>query len=613
MDSPPERFASSVIESDAPSTVFDCSDLVHYFRDNRLPTGIQRVQINIIGNAVAAGAQRARIIFFELDGRGWHEISIPDFERLVNVAQRVETVSPRAWEAIRDEICGPGAPTYFFSQSDVLVNLGTSWWISDYFLMIRSLKDSNKIRYLPFIHDCIPLITPEYCAPGLTKQFKEWLYGVFRHSDGYLVNSQSTASDLVRIARQFGFKIPGPTVVRLDGDTRTGGHFGTLRSSDADLAHLFHRERLPVGAPFALMVSTLEARKNHISVLRIWDRMMSELGAERTPYLLCVGKEGWHFKETHDFLAARKSLLRRVRFISNLSDGVLSGLYDRCLFTLYPSHYEGWGLPVTESLCHGKVAVVSRNSSLAEAGGEFCDYFEPGSLNDFYDKAVRLALDADYRENCERRIRTEFNPRSWSQLARDVIAGVERLRDDNAPPFVSGISPLRLGSVYIMASHGSGQLGEGCVSGEDLRVGSDWHQCEKLYVWTGGREARLVFGAIQSPIRECVLFLGVGGNAFRKTKITISCPDLGREGVSEIEAHAHNDLVFPLGDIPSNGQDLNIILSCDNLVDLAEQTKGGDRRHIGFAVRWVALCEKSDVVGRLNVLETTRMTPVRPY
>ena len=66
-------------------------------------------------------------------------------------------------------------------------------------------------------------------------------------------------------------------------------------------------------------------------------------------------------------------------FLEGTSDPDLAALYRRCLFTVYPSLYEGWGLPVTESLCYGKTPLLSRVASLPEAGGEFADYFEIGS------------------------------------------------------------------------------------------------------------------------------------------------------------------------------------------------------------------------------------------
>ena len=323
---------------------------MQYLRDNRLPTGIQRVQMNIISSLMQSQQLdgSARAVFYDLDKAQWRELSKLNFLQLINAAQRVDTVPEQAWQEIRDRICQVSAPVFSFKRRDVIVNLGTSWWIKDYFLTIRNLKMAYDIRYVPLIHDCIPLITPEYCAEGLTREFRDWIGSVFRHSDAYLANSNSTARDLRRIAQEFGFEISEPTVIRLDGDPRGGAHPSEAIANGRQVFDILVRERVPPAAPFVLMVSTLEARKNHILALQVWDRLIGELGEDRTPYLICAGKPGWRFEATKEFLGARKRVKERVRFISNLSDPVLAELYSRALFTVYPSHYEGWGLPVTK-------------------------------------------------------------------------------------------------------------------------------------------------------------------------------------------------------------------------------------------------------------------------
>ena len=63
-----------------------------------------------------------------------------------------------------------------------------------------------------------------------------------------------------------------------------------------------------------------------------------------------------------------------------LTDADLKVLYEGCLFTLFPSFYEGWGLPVTESLAFGKPCIASNRSSIPEAGGKLARYIDPNNL-----------------------------------------------------------------------------------------------------------------------------------------------------------------------------------------------------------------------------------------
>ncbi len=87
-----------------------------------------------------------------------------------------------------------------FRRGATLVNLGTSWWLRNYFLSVRNAKAEFDIRYVPFVHDCIPALMPEHCVHDLTRDFLEWIRGVFAHADFYLCNSEWTRRDLVKVS-----------------------------------------------------------------------------------------------------------------------------------------------------------------------------------------------------------------------------------------------------------------------------------------------------------------------------------------------------------------------------------------------------------------------------
>jgi tetratricopeptide (TPR) repeat protein len=280
-----------------PRLIFECGDLVEYFIENRVPTGIQRVQINIIQSGLTLGefARRIRIIFYSRFDRNWHEIAALDFLSLVNAALQLRSVSDSAWHGIRTRICsGDTAPLFEFAKHDTLINIGTSWWIEDYFLRIRNLKDQFDLKYIPFVHDCIPLVTPEHCAENLTKEFAVWMEGVFHHADYFLVNSRATEADLVRFAAQFKQEPPDVHVVQLDGNLTVLPDKSEAEISDRKrLKPVF--EQNDIEPKFVLFVSTLESRKNHILAFMVWDQLIAKLGLDNTPYLVCVGKYGWMF------------------------------------------------------------------------------------------------------------------------------------------------------------------------------------------------------------------------------------------------------------------------------------------------------------------------------
>lgn len=599
--------------SDEPRTVFDCSDLVQYLRDNRLPTGIQRVQTNIVSSYMSLGdlSHRAAIVFFDADEATWHEIPLTDFHRLVNSAQNIDGVGTQAWEAIRHQICGAAAPTFRFRTGDVLVNLGTSWWIPDYFMHIRNLKRDFGIRYLPFIHDCIPLIVPEYCSKSLVQEFRYWIGAVFAHADGYLCNSDSTARDLAAIADRSGFDIPKPTVIRLDGDVRS---YGQLAHSNANVTRavdeLLLRERVSPAAPFVLMVGTLEARKNHLAALRVWDLLITEHGEDRTPFLLCVGKEGWRFEVTKEYFEARRQLAKRVRFVSNVSDSALAELYRRSLFTLYPSHYEGWGLPVTESLCHGKVPVVADNSSLTEAGGEFAVYFESGANRQLSETVTKLIEDEAYRTGLESAIAVGFKARTWVQIAKDIAGETRQLvaKTDSAP--FTCPQTLVSGKIHILAKPSHIEPQTNRVSAEFARVGEGWHHCEDWGTWTRRREALLSFLLSPSMLSSALLYVTLRGHPVTRVNVRISCPETGQAMSFEVPAGVDHRVTMRLGKLATSDQPVQIMFETDSIHGLSTAAKE-DRRKAGIGVCWLAVIE-DDIDSRLNILEALQFDQGQP-
>ena len=91
-----------------------------------------------------------------------------------------------------------------FPQGAMLVNIGTSWWLPNYFLYVRQAKIASGVRYVPLIYDLIPVLTPENCDAKLVQEFIGWFIGVLEHADFYLAISDATRQDLIAFAAKLG-------------------------------------------------------------------------------------------------------------------------------------------------------------------------------------------------------------------------------------------------------------------------------------------------------------------------------------------------------------------------------------------------------------------------
>ena len=110
----------------------------------------------------------------------------------------------------------------------------------------------------------------------------------------------------------------------------------------------------------------MEIRKNHVLLIDLWKDLISEPDFDLD--LVIVGMPGWGAENVVATLEGLAAFGSRILWFKNLSDAGLSWLYEHCLVVLYPSHYEGWGLPIVEALQHGRPVIASDRGAMPEAG-----------------------------------------------------------------------------------------------------------------------------------------------------------------------------------------------------------------------------------------------------
>jgi glycosyltransferase involved in cell wall biosynthesis len=142
---------------------------------------------------------------------------------------------------------------------------------------------------------------------------------------------------------------------------------------------------------------------------------------ERVPVLVFAGRIGWLVQDLMQQLRNTAFLNGKIVLVEEPTDAELVALYRGCRFTLFPSFYEGWGLPVTESLAFGKPCIISNRTSLPEAGGSLARYFDPEDVADA-EHVIRATIeDPEGLAQWEARIVREFRPVPWEDSARAVM------------------------------------------------------------------------------------------------------------------------------------------------------------------------------------------------
>jgi glycosyltransferase involved in cell wall biosynthesis len=312
---------------------------------------------------------------------------------------------------------------------DTLLVLGAPW-SSSYAALIGKQREGLGLRFALLVYDIVPLRRPEWYGAGATRQFRIFFDSVLPLCDQVFAISQATAVDVTAYAQERGMALRGPIV-----PIPMGTGFGTLSPSTA----VPRSNRLPLAGSYALFVSTIEARKNHQLLFRVWRRLLEELPPEQVPTLVFAGRIGWLVSDLMQQIANTDYLNGKLIVVDEPSDTEIAALYQGCLFTMYPSLYEGWGLPVTESLRFGKPCLIADRTSLPEAGGIIVRQFDPENLNEAYAKIREVIMDPEGLARWEEQVRREFRPVPWTASAEALLVTLGyRASPDVVTPVRSG-------------------------------------------------------------------------------------------------------------------------------------------------------------------------------
>ncbi len=295
---------------------------------------------------------------------------------------------------------------------DLVFSLGGLWIVPDVSNILVEARKQSRFNFVSLVYDLIPFMAPQFCSPALVlPTFTPCTRMQLNESDVLLTISEYSRQDIVKYAKENFVPIWPIESFTLGCDIQPLAATAVGPSE--------HRR------PFVLSVGSVEVRKNHYGMYQAWRKLLKEHGPERTPDLVFAGKPGWQ-GDSILYLVQNDPLVRdKIIVKSGICDKELDWLYKNCLFTLYPSLYEGWGLPVEESFVYGKLCITTTASSLPEVGREFADYVEPESVDGIC-SAVLRAMDDDYRHSREELIRQKYKPNTWEQSAdqlRDILEG----------------------------------------------------------------------------------------------------------------------------------------------------------------------------------------------
>ena len=168
--------------------------------------------------------------------------------------------------------------------------------------------------------------------------------------------------------------------------------------------------------PFWLSVGTVEPRKNIINLIYAYAELKKQ--TETFPLYIAGGK-GW--KDGSIYKSVRElGLENDVHFLGYVTDQQLNALYHECYSLVYPSFYEGFGLPILEAMSAGAPVICSNTTSMPEVGGDAALYVDPASKMDIADKMSMLQNNRELRDSLVEKSRIQADRFGWDNCARVV-------------------------------------------------------------------------------------------------------------------------------------------------------------------------------------------------
>ncbi len=407
----------------APRFVVDLTDLLDFLEHYRTPMGVARVQMALIEAGLALGEEP----LFELTAFSAAQGRFVQFPTALLMALiqggreggRLDEPGWVALHAARAAACRDG-PAFVFQPGDRLLALGLTGRNPVQLRRLREVRQAHRVLVCVLFYDAIPLATPEHCEASLTRSFAEHFLGLCLQMDRAVAISACAARDFRLWQRRMLPYLDIPVGV-MPLDARFPARAAESPEIPASEPPAWP-ERLRDGRPFVLCVATIESRKNHALLLHAWLTLLRRHGDAVIPDLVLVGRPGFQSEPVLHLLQSAPELRRRVIHLRDVGDALLGQLYRRCLFTVFNSFYEGWGLPVTEALAHGKIPLTPDHTSLREAGGAAALYFSPQSEPELADLAWSLIRDPARRQALEAKIPERVLMRSWREVAQGRIA-----------------------------------------------------------------------------------------------------------------------------------------------------------------------------------------------
>jgi glycosyltransferase involved in cell wall biosynthesis len=294
----------------------------------------------------------------------------------------------------------PGSPLFNFEKHlglpDIMHGTNYSVFPCKGTVNLMNLYDLSFMKYPQYVNSVVEKYTKQ------VRQCLTW-------TDAILTISESSKRDIIeylQISPERIFVTP------------LASRYHVNYLTDELIARIDKNIDYDFSQPYLLFVSTIEPRKNIIAILSAFNLLKSKY---KIPHnLVLIGQKGWKYEPIFQEIE-RSPWKEKIYHLDYLSDELVALFYSRADVFVYPSHYEGFGLPVLEAMTLGAPVVTSNTSSLPEVAGDAALLINPDDVEELADAILQIISDSQLRAQLVKKGKDQASLFSWERTARETL------------------------------------------------------------------------------------------------------------------------------------------------------------------------------------------------
>jgi glycosyltransferase involved in cell wall biosynthesis len=294
----------------------------------------------------------------------------------------------------------PGSPLFNFEKHIGLPDVvhGTNY-------SVFPCKDTVKLMT---IYDLAFIKHPDYVNSSV-KLYAKRVRQSLQWTDAILTISESSKHDIVKYLH-----VP-PELVYV---TPLASRYHINYLTDDLVDRVDKHTNYDFSRPYLLFVSTIEPRKNVISIISAFNRLKDR---NKIPHnLVLIGQKGWNYEPVFQKIESSR-WKENIHHLDYLSDELVALFYSRADVFVYPSHYEGFGLPVLEAMTLGTPVVTSNISALPEVAGDAALLVDPDNVEELADAILQIIDDSQLRDGLVKKGKDRAKLFCWERTARETL------------------------------------------------------------------------------------------------------------------------------------------------------------------------------------------------